>query len=112
MDTGDFLLKEDRRAAWLLYGTVLAICFSGYDSGIMSVILADDQFIKYYNVDSQRSGIIAIITWPAIGIVQLGLGGYIATTFGRLGSIRIGMCVNRSCQQVANTYRWIMIVGV
>jgi hypothetical protein len=93
MDTGGFLLKEDRRAAWLLYGTVLAICFNGYDSGIMSVILADDQFIEYYKVDSQRSGIIAIIAWPAIGVVQLGLGGWVATYFGRLGSIRIGMYV-------------------
>jgi hypothetical protein len=91
MDTGGFLLKEDRRAALLLYGTVLAMCFNGYDSGIMSVILADDQFKEYYNVGSQRSGIIAIITWPAIGIVQLGLGGHIATVFGRLGAIRIGM---------------------
>ena len=93
MDSGSFLLKEDRRAAWLLYGTLLAVCFNGYDSGIMSVILADDQFKDYYNVDAQRSGIIAIITWPAIGIVQLGLGGYVATVFGRLGAIRIGMYV-------------------
>jgi hypothetical protein len=91
MGAQGFLLKEDRRAAWLLYGTVVAICFTGDDAGVMSVILADDQFKEYYSVDSQRSGLIATITWPAIGIAQLGLGGQVATTFGRLGAIRIGM---------------------
>lgn len=58
-----FLPKEDRYAAVMLYGMILATCFNGerrrempcevdshtnasgagYDAGIMTVILADDQ---------------------------------------------------------------------
>lgn len=33
----------------------------------MTVILADSQFISYYNVDANRSGIIASIPWAATG---------------------------------------------
>lgn len=46
---------------------VLSTCFNGYDAGIMTVILADDQFIEYYSVDANRSGIIASIPWAATG---------------------------------------------
>lgn len=46
---------------------VLSTCFNGYDAGIMTVILADSQFISYYNVDANRSGIIASIPWAATG---------------------------------------------
>lgn len=46
---------------------VLSTCFNGYDAGIMTVILADSQFIKYYSVDANRSGIIASIPWAATG---------------------------------------------
>jgi hypothetical protein len=46
---------------------VLSTCFNGYDAGIMTVILADSQFIEYYSVDANRSGIIASIPWAATG---------------------------------------------
>jgi hypothetical protein len=62
-----FLPDNDRYAALLLYGMVFSTCFNGYDAGIMTVILADKQFIKYYNVDANRSGIIATIPWAATG---------------------------------------------
>jgi hypothetical protein len=42
-----FIPPGDRRAALLLYGLIVAISFNGYDSGIMTVILADEQFTKY-----------------------------------------------------------------
>jgi hypothetical protein len=39
-----FLPKQDRYAALMLYGMVFSTCFNGYDAGIMTVILADNQF--------------------------------------------------------------------
>tara|TARA_R110002060_G_scaffold29372_1_gene39651 strand:- start:1141 stop:1347 length:207 start_codon:yes stop_codon:yes gene_type:complete len=62
-----FLPKEDRFAALMLYGMVFSTCFNGYDAGIMTVILADKQFIDYYDVDSTRSGVIATIPWASTG---------------------------------------------
>lgn len=62
-----FLPENDRYAALLLYGMVFATCFNGYDAGIMTVILADDQFVKYYNIDANRSGIVATIPWASTG---------------------------------------------
>lgn len=47
---------------------VLSTCFNGYDAGIMTVILADNQFVEYYSVDANRSGIIASIPWAATGV--------------------------------------------
>lgn len=65
-----FLPKEDRYAALLLYGMVFCTCFNGYDAGIMTVILADKQFIEYYKVDSNRSGTIATLPWASTGRLQ------------------------------------------
>ena len=62
-----FLPKEDRFAALMLYGMVFSTCFNGYDAGIMTVILADKQFIQYYSVDTTRSGVIATIPWASTG---------------------------------------------
>lgn len=62
-----FLPPNDRYAALMLYGMIFATCFNGYDAGIMTVILADKQFIKYYAVDATRSGIIATIPWASTG---------------------------------------------
>lgn len=62
-----FLPPGDRYAALLLYGMVLSTCFNGYDAGIMTVILADSQFIEYYGIDDNRSGIVASIPWAATG---------------------------------------------
>ncbi len=33
----------------------------------MTVILADKQFIKYYDIDANRSGIVATIPWATTG---------------------------------------------
>jgi hypothetical protein len=63
-----FLPPTDRYAALLLYGMVFATCFNGYDAGIMTVILADKQFLDYYNIDANRSGIVATIPWAMTGI--------------------------------------------
>lgn len=62
-----FLPKQDRYAALMLYGMVFSTCFNGYDAGIMTVILADKQFIQYYDVNSTRSGVIATIPWATTG---------------------------------------------
>lgn len=88
-----FLPEKDRHAAILLYGMVLSTCkhlrpyclskrvwvarltfgiahctgFNGYDAGIMTVILADDQFTEYYGINADRQGIVATIPWATTG---------------------------------------------
>lgn len=86
-----FLPPEDRRAALMLYGMVWATCFNGYDAGIMTVILADKQFIEYYDVDANKSGVIATIPWASTGLAQLFVGGTLASLVGRLWALRIAM---------------------
>jgi hypothetical protein len=86
-----FIPPGDRRAALLLYGLVFAISFNGYDSGIMTTILSDEQFIKYYNVDKTRTGVIAVIPWASQGIAQLYVGGTLAGLIGRLWLLRVAM---------------------
>ena len=46
---------------------VFSTCFNGYDAGIMTVILADEQFIHYYGIDSSKSGLVATIPWAMTG---------------------------------------------
>lgn len=70
-----FLPVEDRHAALMLYGMVFSTCFNGYDAGIMTVILADKQFIHYYNVTANRSGVIATIPWASTGSSAQGYFG-------------------------------------
>ena len=86
-----FLPAEDRRAALLLYGMAIPICFNGYDAGIMTVILDDAQFKSYYQVDSIRSGTIAVVPWAFIGLSQLFVGGTLSRAIGRLWTIRCSM---------------------
>lgn len=62
-----FIPPNDRYAALMLYGMVFALCFNGYDAGIMTVILADKEFIAYYGVNANRSGVIATIPWATTG---------------------------------------------
>lgn len=47
---------------------VFSTCFNGYDAGIMTVILADKQFIDYYDIDDNRSGLVATIPWAMTGM--------------------------------------------
>ncbi|KAK9454029.1 general substrate transporter [Dipodascopsis uninucleata] len=101
------LPKEDHFAALMLYGMVFSTCFNGYDAGIMSVILADEQFIKYYNIDSNRSGIVATIPWASTGLAQLFVGGTLAGAVGRLWALRIALCtmiIGIVVQVVPNTF--------
>lgn len=44
--------------------------FNGYDAGIMTVILADKQFISYYGIDANKSGLVATIPWAMTGASQ------------------------------------------
>lgn len=46
---------------------VFCTCFNGYDAGIMTVILADDQFISYYGINDAKSGLVAVIPWVMTG---------------------------------------------
>lgn len=73
----------------------------------MTVILADKQFIKYYNVNPNRQGVIATIPWASTGkcsrperdscaeldqgIAQLFLGGTLANWIGRLWTLRLSI---------------------
>ena len=102
-----FLPKEDRYAALLLYGMVFCTCFNGecskcvtsdcadivvgYDAGIMTVILADTQFTEYYNIDSNRQGVVATIPWASTGIAQLFAGGMLANWLGRIWTLRLSI---------------------
>jgi len=52
---------------------VFSTCFNGYDAGIMTVILADDQFIKYYGINAAKSGLVAVIPWAMTGESLLAL---------------------------------------
>ncbi|KAJ9131345.1 MFS sugar transporter [Pleurostoma richardsiae] len=102
-----FLPANDRYAALLLYSMVFSLAFNGYDAGIMTVILADDQFVEYYNVDSTRSGVIATIPWASTGLAQLCIGGTLANFVGRLWALRISiiiMIIGVVVQVVPNTY--------
>ena len=47
---------------------VFSTCFNGYDAGIMTVILADKQFIEYYDIDADRQGLVASIPWAMTGM--------------------------------------------
>ncbi|KAJ4152895.1 hypothetical protein LMH87_009415 [Akanthomyces muscarius] len=108
-----FLPENDRYAALILYGMVFSTCFNGYDAGIMTVILADKQFVDYYNVDDNRSGIIATIPWASTGLAQLFVGGTLANLVGRLWALRISICVmviGVVVQVVPNNYA-VLIVG-
>lgn len=46
---------------------VFSTCFNGYDAGIMTVILADKQFIEYYSINDNKSGLVATIPWAMTG---------------------------------------------
>jgi len=108
-----FLPKEDRTAAMLLYGMVLATCFNGYDAGIMTVILADEQFNEYYSMNANRQGIVAAAPWATTGLAQLFLGGTLAAWVGRLWALRLSvvlMCIGVVIQVVPNTFG-VMIFG-
>ncbi|KAJ5772831.1 hypothetical protein N7457_007727 [Penicillium paradoxum] len=88
-----FLPKDDRFAALLLYGMVFSTCFNGYDAGIMTVILADKQFIEYYGINDNKSGLVATIPWAMTGFAQLWFGGQLASWLGRLWALRISICI-------------------
>ncbi|KAF2718835.1 MFS sugar transporter-like protein [Polychaeton citri CBS 116435] len=108
-----FLPRQDRYAALLLYGMVFSTCFNGYDAGIMTVILADKQFQQYYQLDSDRSGTIAVIPWASTALAQLWAGGTLASMVGRLWALRISisvMIVGVVVQVVPNTYG-VLIFG-
>lgn len=106
----------------------------GYDAGIMTVILANKQFISYYNMDANKTGLVATIPWASTGLAQLFLGGTLASYLGRLWALRLsimfmilGVCVvlasssiffiggfadkgNRVVQVVPNTFA-VLLVG-
>lgn len=64
---------------------------AGYDAGIMTVILADTQFTEYYNIDSNRQGVVATIPWASTGIAQLFAGGMLANWLGRIWTLRLSI---------------------
>lgn len=79
----------------------------------MTVILADEQFIDYYNIDADRTGTIASVPWASTGIAQLFVGGTLASLVGRLWALRISICVmiiGVVVQSVPNTYG-VLIFG-
>ncbi|TGO88008.1 hypothetical protein BPOR_0190g00130 [Botrytis porri] len=112
-----FLPANDRYAALLLYGMVFSTCFNGYDAGIMTVILADPQFTKYYAVNATRQGLLLRFLGRQrvehIGFAQLCIGGPLASLVGRLWALRISitvMIIGVIIQVVPNTYG-VLILG-
>lgn len=79
----------------------------------MTVILADKQFIDYYNITSTRSGLVATIPWATTGVAQLMLGGTLAGLVGRLWALRVSilfMCIGVVVQSVPNSFG-VLILG-
>jgi sugar porter (SP) family MFS transporter len=78
----------------------------------MTVILADEQFVAYYNVDANRTGTIAAVPWASTGLAQLFVGGTLANLVGRLWAIRISisfMIIGVVVQSVPNTYGVLLL---
>lgn len=91
----------------------LTLTSLGYDAGIMTVILADKQFIEYYGIDATKSGVVATIPWATTGLAQLCVGGTLANMVGRLWALRISicfMCIGVVVQVVPNSYG-VLILG-
>ena len=62
----------------------------------MTVILADDQFNDYYDMNANKQGIVATAPWATTGVAQLFLGGTLAAWIGRLWALRLSivlMCI-------------------
>ena len=62
----------------------------------MTVILADDQFNEYYDMNANKQGIVATAPWATTGLAQLFLGGTLAAWAGRLWALRLSiglMCI-------------------
>lgn len=59
----------------------------------MTVILADEQFTDYYNIDADMQGTVSVIPWATTGLAQLFLGGTLASLVGRVWALRISICV-------------------
>jgi hypothetical protein len=62
----------------------------------MTVILADDQFNEYYDMNANKQGIVATAPWATTGVAQLFLGGTLAAWVGRLWALRLSivlMCI-------------------
>lgn len=79
----------------------------------MTVILADKQFIDYYGITPNRSGIVATIPWATTGLAQLCVGGTLANALGRLWALRVAiivMCIGVVVQVVPNTFG-VLIFG-
>lgn len=64
---------------------------SGYDAGIMTVILADPQFTEYYNMTPNRQGIVSTAPWATTGLAQIFIGGTLASLVGRVWALRISI---------------------
>jgi len=87
--------------------------FNGYDAGIMTVVLASKDFIAYYNIDSTKSGTVAVLPWASTGFAYIFIAGNLASTVGRLWALRISistMCIGVIVQVVPNTYP-VLLVG-
>lgn len=86
---------------------------SGYDAGIMTVILADKQFTNYYDMNADRQGIVSTAPWATTGLAQLFVGGTLASYFGRIWALRISilfMCIGVVVQVVPNTFG-VLVLG-
>ena len=62
----------------------------------MTVILADDQFNDYYDMNANKQGIVVTAPWATTGVAQLFLGGTLAAWIGRLWALRLSivlMCI-------------------
>lgn len=57
----------------------------------MTVILADEQFTDYYNIDADKQGLVATIPWATTGLAQLFVGGMLASWLGRIWALRISI---------------------
>jgi hypothetical protein len=64
----NFIEPKDRYADILLYGMTIPQMFNGYDAGIMAAILADKQFVSFYNLSLTQIGVEAAVPLSSTGM--------------------------------------------
>lgn len=86
----------------------------GYDSGVMTDVIASKHFLGYFDTTSDSPILGAIVSTFAGGAVFGALsGGYTMDRLGRRVSIQIGaiVCVVGAILQAASTHLAMMLVG-
>lgn len=96
-------------------GPGLAQLFNGYDSGYVSVMVADSDFIDYFNIGSARLGAFSSsIVWGGVGFSMFYIAPAIPHRFGRRWGFIACSCfiiVGVIMQVATGPYYGVLVVG-